>query len=155
MVDEVGIHPQGLVILRGAPIDGGQAVCRPLVNLGLGGLPLSRVHGVYRLVGGLQGFPGQKGGLNLPGAGEPEEFRVIPVDGGDHLLDHGGVWIEVCDLRLLVLQGGEDLVIEVAFLAGEGGFGVSEPVLGAGVIGRGFWDRASVGQAIQGELAAR
>ena len=39
VVDEVGIHPQGLVILRGAPIDGGQAVCRPLVNLGLGGLP--------------------------------------------------------------------------------------------------------------------
>ena len=155
VVDEVGIHPQGLVILRGAPIDGGQAVCRPLVNLGLGGLPLGRVHGVHRLVGGLQGFPGQKGGLNLPGAGEPEEFRVIPVDGGDHLLDHGGVWIEVCDLRLLVLQGGEDLVVEVALLAGEGGFGVSEPVLGAGVIGRGFWDRASVGQAVQGELAAR
>ena len=54
-------------------------------------------------------------------------------------MDHGGVWIEVCDLRLLVLQGGEDLVVEVALLAGEGGFGVSEPVLGAGVIGRGLW----------------
>ena len=151
--NEVGIDAQGLVILRARLGQGGQAVGRPLVDLGLGGLPLALVHGVHRPVDRPDGGVRQQGGLDLSGAREPKQLGVVLVDGGDGPLDHLRVRVEVVDGLRLVLQAGQQLVIYIALLAAEGALGPAEAVFLPHVVGGGFRHRHLAHHLRQGELA--
>ena len=154
MVDEVGIDPQRLGILRGRGVDGGQAVRRPLVDLRLGLRPLGRIHGVGGTIDRLHGPLPQQGRLDLPGTGEPEQLRVIPVNGINGLLDHVVVGVQPVDGLRLVFQARQKLVVEILLLPGEGRLGVAKAVLNAGVLRRRRRDSPAVGEPLQRQLTA-